>query len=76
MALSITSIVRQNGPACSHLTITVDHEGTPRTMTTSFGEIDTMFDALSPAEHIKMLVILWAKYRRVTNRPVVGVGIA
>lgn len=76
MALSITSVTRENGGDCNHLEVTIDHEGTPRTFRTSFGEIDRLLDAMTPAEQGRLLVLLWAAYRRRMSRSVVGVPIA
>lgn len=76
MSLSITNVQRENGAACNHLTITIDHEGTSRTFKTSFYEIDALLDDLTPLEQLKMLVVLWAKYRRQQSRTIQNVGIA
>lgn len=76
MALTITSVTRDGGAACNHVTIVVSQEGTSRTFKTSFGEIDAMFTEMSTVEQLKMLVCLWAKYRRTLGRSVVAVDIA
>ena len=77
MSLSITSVVRENGAGCDHLTVTVDHEGVSRQFKTSFGDIDALIASLGgviPAT--KTLVMLWAAYRRAESRSVVSVTIA
>ena len=76
MALSITGIQRVNGAQCDHLTVTVDHEGTSRQFTVSFGEIDALLADLSAMEEARMLVLFWAAYRRKKGRAVLNVVIA
>ncbi len=76
MPLSITDVARHNGGTCDHLTVTVNHEGVSRVFETSFYEIDQMFSELSLLEQLKMLVALWAKYRRMQGRAIEGVNIA
>jgi len=76
MALSITSITRKNGPACDHVTVVVNDEGTSRTFHSAFGEIDDLNSHLSAVEQKRLLVLLWAKYRRAAGRSVLGVEIA
>lgn len=75
MSLTITNIQRTNGASCDHITVTVNDEGTNRTFSTSFPEIDAMFNDLTLIEQKKMLVILWAKYRRAFGRTVLNVEI-
>lgn len=77
MPISITSVVRVNGPACNHITITVDDEGQSRSFESSFPELDALIDQLGgPLAAKKALVLLWAAYRRSQARVVVGVNIA
>lgn len=76
MPLSITSVARTNGAACDHITVTVNHEGTTRTWQTSFGAVDTLLNQMTPIEQLRLLVTLWAKYRRANGRSVEGVTIA
>jgi predicted sulfurtransferase len=76
MALSITSITRENGAACDHVSVVVSHEGVNRTFKSSFGEIDTLMDRMAPLEQLRMLCLLWAKYRRAEGRAFLGVTIA
>ena len=77
MALSITSIQRINGPACSHLSSVINHDGTARNFNTSFYEIDALIESLGgEAEAIKVLIQLWMAYRRRQSRTVIGVDIA
>lgn len=76
MPLSITAIARENGPGCDHITVTVNHEGVSRTFNTSFPEIDAFFSDLTPLEQLRLLVVLWAKYRRMQSRAVVNVEFA
>lgn len=75
MALSITSVTQPTG--CTHRLVTVDHEGTARTFTTTFEELDTLIGQYgSPVEAGKALVMLWAAYQRSQGRAVIGVTIA
>lgn len=76
MALSITSVTRKNGAQCDHVTVTANDEGVTRTFDSSFGEIDALFSDLGTGEQRRMLVLLWAKYRRSQGRQVIGVEIA
>jgi hypothetical protein len=76
MALSITGIENASGPGCSHLNVTVNHEGITRVVHTTLAEIDAMIGDMSQAERARMLVLLWAAYRRSRNRTIVGVNIA
>ena len=74
MSISITSAVRENGPACDHLTVTVNVEGVSRTFKTSFSEIDAL--PMATNEDLKEIVMRWAKYRRSQNRTILNVDIA
>ena len=74
MAISITSAVRENGPVCDHLTVTVNVEGVNKTFKTSFAEIDGL--PMASNEDLKEIVIRWAKYRRSQNRTILNVDIA
>jgi hypothetical protein len=76
MALSITDVARHNGGTCDHLTVTINHEGVSRTFETSFYEIDQILADLSLLEQLRMLCILWAKYRRLQGRAIENVTIA
>jgi hypothetical protein len=76
MALSITSITRKNGASCNHVTVVVDDEGVSRTFHASFQEIDDLLAEQTVVEQKKMLVFLWAKYRRAMGRTVLGVEVA
>lgn len=76
MPISITAIDRHNGAQCDHITVTVNDEGTTRTFNTGFSEIDSLFDNLTVIEQKKLLVMLWARYRRAAGRAVIGVNIA
>lgn len=76
MAIRITAITPVGGAGCDHRTVTVNDEGTSRTFQTSLGEIDTMLDGLSVNDQKKMLVYLWAKYRRSQGRAILNVDIA
>lgn len=76
MPLSIASIVRENGPNCDHIVVTVNHEGVTRTFNTSFKEVDALLAEMTPLEQLRMLVLLWAKYRRTQSRTVVNVEFA
>jgi len=78
MAITITAVTRDGGSNCQHVTITVNDEGSTRTVKTSYGEIDAFLDERfdSPQEMKKALVLLWARYRRAQGRAVVNVGIA
>lgn len=75
MPLSITSAARQNGPACDHLTVTVNIEGRSVVIPTSFSEIDAIVPD-SDADLLRTLVFTWAAYRRRTGRAITGVNIA
>lgn len=77
MPVSITSVQRENGPTCDHVEVTVNDEGTTRTLRTSFAEIDRMIEDLGGTQAAKRtLVLLWAAYRRSRSRAVTGVEIA
>jgi hypothetical protein len=72
MALSITSITRENGTTCDHIVVTVDDEGTSRTFRASFMEVDKLIDDLGgPLQAKRTLVLLWAAYRRSKGRAAV-----
>jgi hypothetical protein len=75
LAITVTSIVRVNGPSCNHYTITVDDEGVPRTITISEAEI-IAWSGDNPAEIKKNLVASWLRYRKTFSRALVGVPIA
>jgi hypothetical protein len=75
--LKITSVTRENGAACNHVVVVVDHEGASRTFKSSFHEIDALVAQLGgPAEAAKTLVMLWAGYRRSHSRVVINTEIA
>jgi hypothetical protein len=75
--LKITSVTRENGAACNHVTLVVDHEGVSRTFKSSFPELDALVASLGgPAEAAKTLVLLWAGYRRTQGRTTVNIEIA
>lgn len=76
MAISITAIDRHNGATCEHIAVTVNDEGVSRTFETTFTEVDRLFEELSVLDQKKLLVMLWARYRRATGRQVIGVNIA
>jgi len=72
MALSITSIVRENGSTCDHIVAAVNDEGTSRTFRSSFMDVDKLIDDLGgPLAAKRTLVLLWAAYRRSKGRAVV-----
>lgn len=73
MPISITSTARENGPACNHLIVTIDHEGVARTFKTSFAEIDALPMAV---EDLRDFLLRWAKYRRLMGRAILNVEIA
>lgn len=77
MALSITSVTRANGPTCEHVIVTVNDEGATRSFDSAFSEIDRLIDELGGDVQAKrVLVLLWAGYRRRQARAVTGVDIA
>jgi hypothetical protein len=77
MALTITNVVRANGPTCEHLTVTVNDEGVDRTFETEFSEIDHIVDGLGGVQDSKRtLILLWAAYRRRFGRSIQNVDIA
>lgn len=77
MALTITDI----SPRCAsgdHVTVTVDHEGTTRSFDVHVrDDMDDLIEKFGgPLQATKMLVMLWAGYRRSRSRAVQGVTIA
>jgi hypothetical protein len=75
--ITITGIARKSGPGCDHIVVSVDDEGTPRTIDTSFPEVDALIERLGgPLQAKRDLVLLWAAYRRSQTRVVIGVDIA
>jgi len=74
MALTITNITACAGG--EHLRLTVDREGATHVWQTSRAEIDTLLEGMEPAEQYKLLVFLWAKYRRLQGRAIQNVSIA
>jgi hypothetical protein len=76
MALSITSATRESGGDCDHLEVVVNQEGVSRTFKTSFREIDSLIGEMTTLEQARLLILLWAKYRRSQGRAIVGVSIA
>lgn len=75
--LRITSITRENGAACNHVVIVVDHEGISRTFKSSFAELDALVAQLGgPVEAARTLILLWAGYRRLHARTTIAVDIA
>lgn len=71
MALSITSIARCGGGTGAHATVTINHEGTARTLTYDLNDIDQMFGELPPPEQLRLLIALWVQYRRQRGRPII-----
>lgn len=76
MAISITSIVRKNGPDCNHIRVTYNDEGTSRTFDTSFAEVDGFKNELTALELKELFLTVWAQYRRARGRTVLNVDIA
>lgn len=74
MALTITNISSCTGG--EHLTVTVDREGATHVWKTSRAEIDSLLGGMEPVEQYKLLVLLWAKYRRLQGRAIQNVSIA
>lgn len=63
MALSITGIARENGAACDHLVITVDDDGTSRTLRLSVADAARTLDSYEPNYRVA-LVLCWLRYKR------------
>jgi hypothetical protein len=61
VAVTLTSITRENGTGCDHLILTVDDNGTSRTKKISRQEI-LNFD-FDDANYKLSLVVLWIRYQ-------------
>jgi len=76
MAIQITSIT----DGCitgGHKTLTVNDEGTTRIFNTTLNEVDELIEQLGGNQQAKkVLIMLWAAYRRSQSRTITGVNIA
>lgn len=76
MSLSITSANLKSG-CSSHRQVVVDDEGVSRTFEVTLPQVDALIDELGGSQQAKrMLILLWAAYRRSQGRAITGVTIA
>ena len=76
MALSITSIQRENGQTCEHRVCRVDHEGVTRVIHFTLADIDALIEREGAEEFLRQLVMRWVAYRRRQNRAFTATEIA
>lgn len=77
MALSVTSIATDGAAGCSdHKVLTINDEGTTRTFKVTQTEVMERFDSLSRADAVKLLCLLWIRYRQLAGRTTSAVNIA
>jgi hypothetical protein len=74
MALTVTSLTRENGPTCGHFIVEINDEGVTRTFKISESEIRDYLQSIDGYK--KALVIAWLRYRKEFSRTLVGVPIA
>lgn len=76
MSLRITARGRNSPAPCDHYTFTVDADGEEITFQASGAELDEIIEGMSTADFVKLLTLLWCKYRKDHGRGLVGTDIA
>ena len=67
MALTLTAVETVNGPTCGHLRLTVDVDGTPRTLETTAAELAGVYED-APGGYRGALLLAWLRYQRAQGR--------